>query len=236
MKNKHPIRIGIFETNSSSSHSFSLGPRGRLADTIESDERGVIKITTDLWEFFGPKFNDPKAKLSYLLCFAVTVLEPDEYKKCIDNISKVVEDFTGASWIDITIETNSYIDHQSTHIINDRDLDDPEFIKEFVFNPSTWVYTIWDSFEPSEDFYEDKKDQPVLYTIHFILPGIEEDVSLPVKYGDEIEFTSEELLERYYWSGERFYDKTKDNIESWYEPYKGGWTFGDKELDFYITL
>ena len=68
----YPIRLKIFETNSSSSHSFSLGPRGRLANTIEISEEGIINVSTDLWDGYD-KFNDPLLKLSYLLCFAYTL-------------------------------------------------------------------------------------------------------------------------------------------------------------------
>ena len=52
-------------------------------------------------------------------------------------------DFTGATTINFTPQEE--IDHQSTDIIDSRDLMNPEFIKEFVFNEGTWIYTLWDS-------------------------------------------------------------------------------------------
>lgn len=241
---KYPIRIGIYETNSSSSHSFSLGPRGRLAKTIEMSEEGTIEVSTGSWEGYE-KFNDPLLKLSYLLCYVYTVYweEDDEdskkdYYKLQNEIIEVVKDFTGAVKVIVDIDEHCLIDHQSVDIIDFRYLKESEFIREFIFNPSTWVYAIWDSYEPEEDFFE-PIDSPLLYTIHLILPGIEKDVTLEVKYRDTtyIKEKIDFLLINYYWSGERFYEKGVDTIESWYLPCTSDMLFGEnKKIEFTITF
>lgn len=171
------IRKGIFETNSSSSHSFSMGPEGRFGAVLPMDTDGVIHVQEDEWETNSCKTNDSLSKLSYLLAFAYTIGSWDDgsdFEKYRDFIFKVVMDFTGATGIDWT--PDSTIDHQSTDIIDPRDLLDPEFIKEFVFNEGTWIYTIWDSYDPEPGFYEDTRDKK-LYVLSFNLPGISEDES-----------------------------------------------------------
>lgn len=172
------IRKGIFETNSSSSHSFSMGPEGRFGAVLPMGSDGVIQVPEDAWDTGSGKTNDSLSKLSYLLAFAYTIgswnEDGSDFEKYRDFIYKVVMDFTGATGIDWT--PDSTIDHQSTDIIDPRDLLDPEFIKEFVFNEGTWIYTIWDYYDPEPGFYEDIRNNK-LYVLSFNLPGISEDES-----------------------------------------------------------
>ena len=172
------IRKGIFETNSSSSHSFSMGPEGRFGAVLPMGSDGVIQVPEDAWDTGSGKTNDSLSKLSYLLAFAYTIgswnEDGSDFEKYRDFIYKVVMDFTGATGIDWT--PDSTIDHQSTDIIDPRDLLDPEFIKEFVFNEGTWIYTIWDSYDPEPGFYEDTRNNK-LYILSFNLPGISKDES-----------------------------------------------------------
>ena len=172
------IRKGIFETNSSSSHSFSMGPEGRFGAVLPMGSDGVIQVPEDAWDTGSGKTNDSLSKLSYLLAFAYTIGSwgdgGNDFEKYRDFIFKVVMDFTGATGIDWT--PDSTIDHQSTDIIDSRDLLDPEFIKEFVFNEGTWIYTVWDSYDPEPGFYEDTRDNK-LYVLSFNLPGISEGES-----------------------------------------------------------
>lgn len=183
MKQKIKIRQGIFETNSSSSHSFSMGPEGRFNSTLVMDKNGIIDVGSDLWEDIT-KTNDSETKLSYLLSFAWTIAGSSRYKrtKYKEKIYKVVKDFTGATQINFKPVSN--VDHQSLDIIDPRDLVDPEFIKEFIFNPETWLYLLWDSEIVYDDFYE--KPNPLLdklYTIQFDLPGIDKkDSRLTLSY------------------------------------------------------
>ena len=70
MKQFIKIRQGIFETNSSSSHSFSMGPERRFGAKLVMDENGAINVSGDSWyNLVEEKSNDPEVKLSYLLSF-----------------------------------------------------------------------------------------------------------------------------------------------------------------------
>lgn len=230
------IRKGIFETNSSSSHSFSMGPEGRFGAVLPMGTDGVIQVPEDAWDTGSGKTNDSLSKLSYLLAFAYTIGSWDEdgsdFEKYRDFIFKVVMDFTGATGIDWT--PDSTIDHQSTDIIDPRDLLDPEFIKEFVFNEGTWIYTVWDSYDPEPGFYEDTRDNK-LYVLSFNLPGISEGEStVEISYLDaksEIDNVLYGFFEGLYYDPKtsKFIKISRDQrtIDSSLWGHLGGFEFGD---------
>lgn len=244
MKQNIKIRQGIFETNSSSSHSFSMGSEGRFEAKLVMDNNGVINVSSDSWyDLIEEKSNDPEVKLSYLLSFAWTISydEEDEWKRYRDFIYQVVMDFTGATGVKFT--PTETIDHQSTDIIDPRDLMNPEFIKEFVFNEGTWIYTLWDSSYPENDFWEGTNEtHNDLYKLQFNLPGIDpEETILTLSYLDSTDLTSElyNFLSKFvYLPGEKILKKLKgDEIppaSSWI--YKGDFKYGDTKEEIQIEL
>lgn len=175
------IRQGIFETNSSSSHSFSLGPVGRFNSTLEIIN-GKITIYMDSWDSHY-KTNDPSDKLAYLFSFIYTKFgdpyddgDDDDkalYKEYKNFVTDVVLKFTGARKLEV-IGTQE-VDHQSMDIFDERDVKDPEFIKEFVFNEDTWLYPLWDSSSPEPGFYEDDRETKL---VHLKFEGVVEDLEL----------------------------------------------------------
>ena len=183
MRNKLKIRSSIFETNSSSNHSFSMGPEGRFvsSNTLSISKSGVIRIQSDLWDGYT-KTNLSEVKLSYLLSFAYTVLSHEKYSGVKKIVDKVVCDFTGARRLIYSPIDN--IDHQSCDIIDRRDLYDPEFIKEFVFNPDTWLYIVWDSFDDigTAGFLEKTDIDEPLYRLDYSFPGLDKDLSIVLSY------------------------------------------------------
>lgn len=227
MKEIIKIRQGIFETNSSSSHSFSMGPEGRFDDVLPISSDGVIEVPSDSW-YEGNKTNDPLDKLSYLLSFIWSI--KDDWEKDRDFVYKVILDFTGASKINFTPLVQ--IDHQSLDIIDPRDIKDPEFIKEFVFNSGTWLYLVWDSYDPEPGFYEDsEKDKKPFYIIRF--DSIKEE--LIVHYRDFNEYTDviDDFLSEftYFPEKETFIRCTKDGrYPDGGVKYSGNYSFGDLVL------
>lgn len=226
MKEIIKIRQGIFETNSSSSHSFSMGPEGRFDDVLPISNDGVIEVPSD-W-YIGDKTNNPLIKLSYLLSFIWSI--EDEWEKDRDFVYKVILDFTGASKINFTPSED--VDHQSLDIIDPRDIKDPEFIREFVFNSGTWVYFIWDSYDPDSGFYEDpEKDKKPFYIIRF--DSISEE--LIVYYRDFNEYTDviDKFLSEFTYFPETgtFIRCTKDRkYPDGGVKYSGNYSFGDLVL------
>lgn len=244
MKQNIKIRQGIFETNSSSSHSFSMGPEGRFGAKLVMDEDGEINVSGDSWyDLSEEKSNDPDVKLSYLLSFAWTISYEDKnrWERYRDFIYQVVMDFTGATKINFTpIEE---IDHQSIDIIDPRDLMNQEFIKEFVFNEGTWIYTLWDSSCPGNDFWEGTDEtHNQLYKLQFNLPGIDpEDEILTLSYYESTDLTSEiyNFLSKFvYLPEKKILKKLKDDEippqGSWI--YKGDFKYGNATDEIQIEL
>lgn len=244
MKTNIKIRQGIFETNSSSSHSFSMGPEGRFGAKLMMDENGVINVSGDSWyDLSEEKSNDPDVKLSYLLSFAWTISCGDEdvWKGYREFIYQVVMDFTGAT--EVNFNPIEEIDHQSTDIIDPRDLKNPEFIKEFVFNEETWIYTLWDSSCPGNDFWEGTDEiHNELYKLQFNLPGIDPgETILTLSYRDSTNLTPElyDFLSKFvYLPEEKILKELKgDEIPqqgSWI--YKGDFKYGNTTDEIQIEL
>lgn len=244
MKQFIKIRQGIFETNSSSSHSFSMGPEGRFGAKLVMDENGAINVSGDSWNnLMKEKSNDPEVKLSYLLSFAWTISygEKETWEKLRNFIYQVIMDFTGATTINFTPQEE--IDHQSTDIIDSRDLMNPEFIKEFVFNEGTWIYTLWNSSCPSDDFWEGTDESyDKLYKLQFNLPGVDpKEAVLILSYRDTEDIVSElyNFLSQFaYLPDEKILKKLKDDEippkGSWI--YKGDFKYGNTTEEFQIEL
>lgn len=244
MKQNIKIRQGIFETNSSSSHSFSMGPEGRFGAKLVMDNNGVINVSSDSWyDLAEEKSNDPEVKLSYLLSFAWTISydEEDKWMKFRDFIYQVVMDFTGATEINFT--PTETIDHQSTDMIDPRDLMNPEFIKEFVFNEGTWIYTLWDSSCPSDDFWEGTDESHnKLYKLQFNLPGVDPgETILILSYQDATDLNSElyNFLSKFvYLPDEKILKELKDDeippAGSWI--YKGDFKYGNTTEEIQVEL
>lgn len=244
MKQNIKIRQGIFETNSSSSHSFSMGPEGRFGAKLVMDSNGVINVSGDSWcGLVDDKSNDPDVKLSYLLSFAWTIsYGEDEWMRFRDFIYQVVMDFTGATEIEFTpIES---IDHQSTDIFDPRDLMNPEFIKEFVFNEGTWIYTLWDdSACPEDDFWEGTDEfRDKLYKLQFNLPGVDPgETTLTLSYLKTADFAEElyDLLSKFvYLPEEKIFRELKgDEIPpAGSLTYNGGFEYGNTTEEIQIEL
>ena len=225
------IRQGIFETNSSSSHSFSIGPGKRFDNTLKPNSKGIINVYDGDWP---DKSNDAEVKLSYLLTFAYTIFNKKDYVRVRNKIYDVVIKFTGAKKVKFT--PTDEIDHQSLDLIDERDIENPEFIKEFVFDQDTWVYIIWDSYDPDDKFFEDKELNKPLYKLEFDLPGIsKEDSTLEISYrrsDDLMSSVSSFLHEFSYDPGLGVFKKYgifSDKIDPTFLTYVGNWTFGRNE-------
>jgi hypothetical protein len=122
---KRQIRRNVFETNSSSTHSFSHG--GAFNNIIVEDD-GFVH--TNLGEFGWEirNYYDSEAKLAYILLVAASFTDHsfwyfengfnEELKsfKCTDlykDIEDVVKDHMNCDGIEINKNSEGYIDHQS---------------------------------------------------------------------------------------------------------------------------
>lgn len=128
-------RIDIFETNSSSSHSISFNPwkSGKDGNNFIPDENGNVYVTGADFGWEWASYNDSVTKANYYL--ERYKAEPDR----VELLKKVIEDYTGFNVI-INENTDGYIDHQSFDTL-ELPANDPEALKDWLFNPDNWLYT-----------------------------------------------------------------------------------------------
>ena len=121
-------REGMFETNSSSMHSITIGSKGALMHILHLDDDGIT-LTIDCEYDFGwgdESYTDAKAKAAYCV---------------LDNISPnlieiALKEQTGAKVIHYVNENNGYIDHQSVGTAQE-ELTSVAQVKNFIFNPNS---------------------------------------------------------------------------------------------------
>ena len=130
MKLTTKIRVGLYETNSSSMHSLSFSNK---APTVEVDEGNTEHLVLGVGEYgWGYEtLTNPLEKMDYL---AIEV-DPDEDEDCrkrtmlVDAIKRVYPNVT------IRFEDSGYIDHQSYGEVWD-DLSTTDEVYKMIFNNS----------------------------------------------------------------------------------------------------
>ena len=134
------IRKGVFETNSSSSHSITISDKGGWEEIksnvieIESGEYG--------WEF--DTFTGFYSKASYIYTYLINSGDKDE----IEWLRKIVKEYTNADKVIFEHEESEeeprwgygYIDHQSSDVPQEA-LVSEETLKAFLFNKHSFFET-----------------------------------------------------------------------------------------------
>lgn len=142
---KKLIRKGVFETNSSSSHSISLATEDKqfVLDTLYPDQNGVVTIYGDEygWEWF--KHNDAQTKASY----AAQSFANDDSR--LDVLKEIIMEQTGADDVNFVGLNDGYIDHDSYGIVPTS----REELKNFIFNKNSWLFGGNDNSSPKPEFY-----------------------------------------------------------------------------------
>jgi hypothetical protein len=189
---KKNIRTSVFETNSSSSHSISLNEDNILIDiTLIPDEEGIIRLIGGEFGWEWERYNDAITKANY-----ASIETSGANREFLIN---AIKEQTGAKEVillaslDYDATNYSYIDHESTGLLNQ--IDTIEKMKNWLFNPNTWLITGNDnSSEPINifDFPTYKKDggyEPYKYKYKLKIEGIDTEVML----GEDL--TKERLIE-----------------------------------------
>ena len=192
------IRKNFPETNSSSSHSVSISLSGKYYKpeewNIEIQDDGTIFIpdsTDDFgWEF--RKYNDVLTKIQYISSIYYVKENPKKLKILKD----VIKSFTGAKKVIFEFEKNfekeyryrleeknekmrskdivdfgSEIDHGSNSIFS-QILESKNKIKDFIFNPSSWLFLGNDNSNAPDKFFltpesHKKKESDAIISIDF---------------------------------------------------------------------
>lgn len=133
------IRRGVFETNSSSSHSISIADSDNKAklDTlsVEDEKEGkVCRIYQDKFGWEMETFNSPTMKASYCFTYAKGDIN------LLERLGRVIKEHLGD---DVTVEFvdgEGYIDHQSLDIAEEA-FESDDTLKRFIFNPHSYFET-----------------------------------------------------------------------------------------------
>jgi hypothetical protein len=166
---KRIVRTGVFETNSSSSHSLSLAREDQefVMDSIYPDQNGVIRVDGKEFGWGWDKFNDAITKLAYAF--------QDSFDH-EDLIREVVMKQTGATEV-IFEEGGGYIDHDGVGTTQDL-RGDREDMRNFIFNKNSWLYIGNDNSEPDPMFFnvpEFKDGRQILpeYKFELVIDGLD---------------------------------------------------------------
>lgn len=160
MKN---IRNNVFETNSSSTHSISIAPQVKgLYDTLPVDGDGKIRLTGGEFGWEWAKYNDALTKANYAAVFA-----KEGTDQMVDMLVNVIKEHTGAKEVEFAFTTGyndadkskpwAYIDHQSGYGEGGDALeafDTPQKLKNWIFNPDSWLFTGNDNEGHPSNFYD----------------------------------------------------------------------------------
>jgi hypothetical protein len=139
------IRKGVFETNSSSSHSISLASEDKdfIFDTIYPDQNGTIRLTGGWFQWDWFKHNDAITKANY----AATDFQNNS--DLIDLLNEVIMEQTGATEI-LHMIGDSSIDHDSVGTTPRT----KEELRNFIFNKNSWLFGGNDNESPDPTFYD----------------------------------------------------------------------------------
>lgn len=145
------------ETNSSSSHSVVVSDKEFSLQDISSElipeDNGKIMIHGHSFNWEWEKYNDVITKTQYAIAASIY----DDEK--IERIKKVFKEFSGYD-LEIEDENDSdklrsifSVDHNSSDIFDDF-LQTDETLKNFIFNPQSWLFLGNDNSEPPVGFYK----------------------------------------------------------------------------------
>lgn len=198
MKN---IRLNVFETNSSSTHSISISSLSNgVYDTLPVDDGRVVLSGGEFgWEW--EKYNDALTKANYAAVFAFQSRDGNLVEMLIDVLKK----HTGAKEVEFNFSSEysdrngrpwAYIDHQSgpgEGGDGKRAFESSQTLKEFIFNPGSWLFTGNDN-EPAKPNFYDVGD--VKYTHLLELDGLKQYLKVyPSK--DELKDILSELVQHH---------------------------------------
>lgn len=141
---KKLIRMCVWETNSSSTHSVSIADDTKefVMDTLYPDQNGVITLTGGEFGWGWFKHNDALTKANY----AAQAFNGNEHYQ--EMLTDIIKDQTGAEEVIFDCE-EGYIDHESygTAPMNREEL------KRFIFDKNSWLFGGNDNSTPDPTFY-----------------------------------------------------------------------------------
>ena len=159
---KRNIRKGVFETNSSSTHSIVISQETpHIYDTIHPDGNGAIQLTGGEFGWSWERFDDAFTKACYC------AVDQENNGVNINMLKEVLMEHTGAKEVTLEFSTDynhahwSYVDHQSYGTSSEA-FGSKEMLKDFIFNPLSVLFTGNDNSEAPSNFFVNDRDIPYI--------------------------------------------------------------------------
>jgi hypothetical protein len=142
------IRRGVFETNSSSTHSITLSNDSVIKDRIHINDNNECIIYTGKFGWEVESYNDSATKASYALTYAANIGNPEKRYELLEMLKESIKMEVGIDVsviFDIDTESNEYfangyIDHQSFDVAEDVFFD-VETLHKFIFDRNSVLNT-----------------------------------------------------------------------------------------------
>jgi len=136
------IRVGVFETNSSSTHSISITGGEYVADTFPLDG-GACKVYPGEFGWEIATHHDSATKASYCLTYVKT-LGNAPGGVLAQMLTDVLSEATGCT-VEFLFSGSAYyewghIDHQSDDVCGSA-FESKERLRDFIFNPASFLHT-----------------------------------------------------------------------------------------------
>lgn len=150
------VRRGVFETNSSSTHSIAVQQDGLRNDRLSSwGNPPEIHVYPDEFGWEVQSYYDAQTKVSYLYTYLANRQWADndhveDYQVSYDTpdfqrLTRLIQQQCGD--FPVVYETmdgyraHGYIDHQSYETVQDLWEESDEYILDFLFNPNSVLHT-----------------------------------------------------------------------------------------------
>lgn len=138
-------RNGVFETNSSSTHSITISNKGNKGN-LYVDEDGVCRIYPGEFGWEIESYNDSTTKASYCLTY---LMQFDDNNLEINMLKDVVKEISGAKSVEFIPNDGYYawgnIDHQSSDVASEA-FESRENLKNFIQNSRSVLRTDNDNY------------------------------------------------------------------------------------------
>lgn len=145
------IRMGVFETNSSSTHSITISDEqtDALMDTLPMNESNEVVLTGGEFGWEEESYNDALTKANYLAVY-IEQWAGDDSDRLKEMFERIIKEQTGCTeivygrvsrWGDSDPDLG-YIDHQSVegyalHWL----FESGDDLRNFIFNPESILVT-----------------------------------------------------------------------------------------------
>jgi len=157
------IRHGVFETNSSSTHSISIaGAVGVCPEAcrLKPDDDGVLRLETGEFGWEIADYRDPWTKAAYAATFVMNLTAPEQKyddphlgreslstrgQEQYEMLVTTLKEHTGAKEVVIEKSSDRFnpygdIDHQSFHVAADA-FESSEQLAAFILNDESTLHT-----------------------------------------------------------------------------------------------